>query len=284
MSCEKQGIIPVRLPAVDGSDPDVKIPEKLVKLYWDSTLNATFDHRCAANKMTVMSTSERACAWSHVKAWRMIADGVNTVHTPSTAGKKRSREYIAKEQIVEDISNLPSQDSDLTDIFRDLITFTYLGGGWRSGRSDKCATTNVGFNQPLKSNVKSSNQQEEQTKYYLIMEDDADFVVDKEESVSMPIRCYISDVIRRLPECDICYLGYSLPMKCDEFESGFYKPKYLWQLHGYLLSVVGAKKLLSALPVDAPVDNFIVYVDLRRTYKGKLVDKSFRSLLKRYVS
>ena len=282
MSCEKNGIIPVRLPAVDGSDPDLRIPEDIVTSYWDSTLNATFDHSCVVNKMTVMSLSERACAWSHVQAWRAV-DAVFNSGSMLSGNKKRSfgDTNIEGKDAEDDATS--NQHRDTSTVLKELFLFTYLGGGWRSRRCDhdypisssttefksiKQSELSTSIRSPLKHDLTTSRREDDKMmKYCLIMEDDAKFVEDEESvAVPMPMRCHISDVIRRLPDCDICYLGYALPKKCTEFEVGFFKPNYLWQLHGYLLSATGARKLLSALPVDAPVDNFIATL----IYDGRL--------------
>ena len=61
---------------------------------------------------------------------------------------------------------------------------------------------------------------------------------------------------------DICYLGYAGRTLKKKVKKIFVRPKYVWQLHAYLLSPKGAMKLLSFLPVSAPVDNFIAKLTL----------------------
>jgi GR25 family glycosyltransferase involved in LPS biosynthesis len=57
---------------------------------------------------------------------------------------------------------------------------------------------------------------------------------------------------------DMMYLGYEVaaPLK-REVAAGIFEAEYLWTTIAYLLWPSGAKKLLEALPVNQPVDNFM---------------------------
>lgn len=59
-----------------GSDSTLRhisIPLQDVTTSWDSTFNAKFDDKCIADKNTPMIFSERACAATHLKIWRMVS-------------------------------------------------------------------------------------------------------------------------------------------------------------------------------------------------------------------
>jgi hypothetical protein len=81
---EQHGIIPMRIPAVDGLDTSISIPISDVTKIWDTTLNASFDSHCLEYVSQSMTDSERACAASHLMIWRMISKlrkaTINTNH------------------------------------------------------------------------------------------------------------------------------------------------------------------------------------------------------------
>jgi len=73
-SSTNHGVTLMRMSAVDGLDlVGMSIPESDVVKIWDSTLNASFDSRCLVNNNMHMTTSERACAASHLTTWRLIS-------------------------------------------------------------------------------------------------------------------------------------------------------------------------------------------------------------------
>lgn len=188
--CEKHAVMPIRVPAVNGRDPDVVLTDSVVSTHWDSTLNAQYDGSCFANTAIPMTPTERACATSHVEAWRQAVAALSGMGDIST--------YLLRH----------------------------------------------GFD----------NQQD----YIIIFEDDAHICRLKEKSFIERVR----QVRHALPnDFDICYLGYAAPKrvvaKPKKIKNLLFKPQYLWQLHGYMLSLQGAEKLLSFLPVNQPVDNFI---------------------------
>ena len=96
------------------------------------------------------------------------------------------------------------------------------------------------------------------TEFFLIFEDDAALIPRDGSFYSM----FLDTVLDIPSDCDICYLGYAANMAMQSnFRrnkiSRFFEPTYLWHLHAYLLSASGVRKLLSHLPIDRPVDNFI---------------------------
>ena len=195
--CEKHAVIPIRLCAVDGRSNTI-VDNGIVSTHWDSTMNATYDGSCFSNTAIPLTPSERACAASHIEAWRCT------------------------------IAALTAKN----DIYENFI---------RNSRR-VCGLQKTGDAQD----------------YMLIFEDDAMICRLKEQPFVMRMR----QVRRALPDdFDICYLGYAAPKKVlakpKKIKNLLFKPEYLWQLHGYMLSVQGAKKLLSFLPVNQPVDNFV---------------------------
>eukprot|EP01036_Dinobryon_divergens_P028221 gene28220-37133_t len=83
MMAERSGLSAIRVSAVDGArlaedrpaqGDSYTLSEKDVATHWNSTFNATFDRKCHPDLNTPMTLSERACAASHLKIWRMIQD------------------------------------------------------------------------------------------------------------------------------------------------------------------------------------------------------------------
>ena len=106
----------------------------------------------------------------------------------------------------------------------------------------------------------------------LIMEDDA-FVVDPPGSRSRArgsrggragdtFMAAIRNTLDRLPaDADILYLGHAMVHSKAVVRriksGGLLQSKYLWQLHGYMITRHTARLLLNNLPVCAPVDNHV---------------------------
>jgi GR25 family glycosyltransferase involved in LPS biosynthesis len=85
----------------------------------------------------------------------------------------------------------------------------------------------------------------------LIMEDDA--------ALSKNFWPTLEKGLRDLPpDADVFYLGWSQAANWRrEITPEVVEAEYVWYLHGYLLYPKGAEILLSKLPVDQPVDNFV---------------------------
>ena len=83
-------------------------------------------------------------------------------------------------------------------------------------------------------------------------------------------RRHLAQIIASLPpDWDILYLGHAASArgKGKALKGGiFYKPCYIWQLHGYILRGRAVEILLSLLPIRGPVDNFIASL----VYDGSL--------------
>lgn len=68
---------------------------------------------------------------------------------------------------------------------------------------------------------------------------------------------------------DAVYLGYikGAPWR-GRIDDGLFEAEYLWTTVGYILWPHGARKLLSALPVDQPVDNFMAWLMATRRFRA----------------
>jgi len=82
LAAEAHELLLLRVTAVDGKAVEAAetgegrgggiIPLTDVLDTWDSRLNSTFDHQCQANSRSPFTISERACAASHLRTWRLI--------------------------------------------------------------------------------------------------------------------------------------------------------------------------------------------------------------------
>lgn len=213
-----------------------EISEDVVTTTWDSTLNARFDKATTISKALLMTPSERACAMSHVLAWKVAfysslwsGDGVCKPllrESEARLAKTPPIYLTSPRSFVSSTSDIPSDTAEI-QMYMSLRSHSQ----WING-------------------------------YFLVMEDDIEIKLTQPgggfgDGKSFLVK--LRELTQALPkDTDICYLGYILP-KGAEVKRGkkYIKPTYLWQLHAYLLSASGAKKLLSHLPVNAPVDNFV---------------------------
>ena len=109
--------------------------------------------------------------------------------------------------------------------------------------------------------------------WYLILEDDAALSKTITDPTQFPR--HISDCMRCMPaDWDILYLGHASSshgrgpkVVSTKGIAPMFKARYLWQLHGYIVRGCAAHKLLSHLPVNGPVDNFVASL----TYDDTLV-------------
>lgn len=87
----------------------------------------------------------------------------------------------------------------------------------------------------------------------LILEDDAVLKKDFPKRLQQKLSSFPDDA-------DALYVGYirGAPWR-SKVAAGLYEAEYLWTTVGYVLWPRGAKKLLDAMPVDEPVDNFMAW-------------------------
>lgn len=255
--CDETGLVIARLPAVDGRFSETRngkncvIPECIVRQTWDSSVNATFDATCMTNSTVVMSASERACALSHAIVWLSIDEFFSRIdaNRPVT----QSAQVQALKAFTE-------------------IYFLSLGTTYQSWLENLrfCFHLSNFLISPSPSGLISKVDRN----FYLVLEDDA---LIREKGSVASFAAFLRHITESLPlDCELCYLGYAAnwQKQCDDSaryhksdSSLFFEPTYLWQLHGYLLSRTGARKLLSHMPIDAPVDNFVAQLVYEKKIK-----------------
>ena len=270
--CEVHSLLPFRIAAIDARKKrdfrsvlddglSDNIPPEVVVLTWDSTTNNLFDKKCVVNVATPMTPSERACAASHVMVWKLIGECFANGSSPTSSISSVTSSSIIK----------PSAHNN-NKIPRLWINFPRpryqkkaVEESERVSRIDvvrKILTTNGGG--------RIANSQA-----FLVLEDDAMIITTQPKRKGKNRQLNSRKLLRKdfldrleiihelLPaDFDICYLGYAGRTLKKKVKKIFVRPKYVWQLHAYLLSPKGAMKLLSFLPVSAPVDNFIAKLTL----------------------
>ena len=252
---------------------------------WDSTMNNMFDAKCAVNKCTPMTPSERACAASHLKVWRTIAHLRETLlysHAgTSTVDSKKAVSVSTSVTIpnpnsgsLRDTESTPSEGTsapyfqigDLESVSRGCYRFSRMGGGWipvpspshkpvgpeGKGRKRKERDSAGGLYENNRGDCDNDD-------WYLILEDDAEVA---RAAVTDGLQATLNKIIhQKLPyDFDICYLGHVIPQNSEKtfFRGGeIVKINYAWCLHAYILRGKAIKILLNNLPINAPVDNFI---------------------------
>jgi GR25 family glycosyltransferase involved in LPS biosynthesis len=84
----------------------------------------------------------------------------------------------------------------------------------------------------------------------LILEDDIRFRSDF--AAALPVYW------RQLPAAwDIVFLGQHAVAECEQLDANLTRPRYQFGAFAYVLSRRGASRLLAALPVRGPLDNFV---------------------------
>jgi GR25 family glycosyltransferase involved in LPS biosynthesis len=292
-NCCDHGILPTRVAAIDArrghqsmiygaesssenTSSTTNIPPEVVALKWDSTTNAKFDIKCRVNTSTPLTPSERACAASHVITWKLIYDifakksmtppsqltsyissSVNTVGRIQNGGEQFKRNGftpLPSRRVYDSIPDLWIS-SPRPEYQRHIFTAEE-----RQAQIDSVSDFLA---------IRNQSSVEHYGNFFLILEDDA--VVDPHPKVkgkySHPQckKLVKKNFLQRLKEIedkipadfDICYLGYNGKSYKKLVKKILVRPQYVWQLHAYLLSPKGAAKLLTQLPVSAPVDNFI---------------------------
>lgn len=294
MNCSAHGILPSRVAAIDArrgqlaplnvaEDVSEPIPTEVVTRTWNSSLNAKFDKKCRINTVTPMTPSERACAASHIILWKLIYEIFTLRNCAPNTDELNS--YLNQSTITGDVTrksaSITSSNIDTRKrLFRPLPNsrvYNAIPNIWPSSPRPE-------YQIHLSSELEQQAQVQDLCdllslrhqscldhfgKFFLILEDDA--VIDphpkiKGKYANPHIKKLIKkNFLQRVKEIedkipsdfDICYLGYSGKTFKRSVKKILVRPQYVWQLHAYLLSPKGAAKLLSKLPVSAPVDNFI---------------------------
>lgn len=295
--CSRHGILPIRVAAVDarkglhpsstqGEENAINstgslIPPEVVTMNWDSTVNATFDTKCFVNVATPMTASERACAVSHVMIWKLVYEiFANKSLSPSSelaiflSSLSSHKLHDSRTTNTYGVDNKKSYFKALpSPHVYDMIPKIWLSQPQPQyqklviGEKERVAELNDICS--LFALWNHSRNFEYYGKGVLILEDDASIDPHpklKVRHVHPNIKKLIKkDFLHRMTEIeekipsdfDICYLGYTGKTYKNILKKALVRPQYVWQLHAYLLSPKGAAKLLSYLPVSAPVDNFV---------------------------
>lgn len=234
------------------------IPESDVQLTWDSTLNSTFDARCLADKAVACTTSERACAASHLRAWRAIAAsrGVKSIRSKASEAlvKANNRKSADGAEPVQLVTTSPET------IYKTLQQLHKAAHGG-SSTVTKQSTYDV---------AESYLTPQEGSDYFIIIEDDVAF---PQQSL-VDLRATVRALMRALPaDVDVLYLSGVLPKDSPHFklthkkDDPFYGINYVWTLQAYVLRPRAVEVLLSKLPIWAPVDNFVASLIFNKELK-----------------
>jgi hypothetical protein len=242
---------PDGVPALKKRDEYSDIPERDVSLTWDSTLNAKFDLRCAPNTSVIATPSERACAASHLKVWRSIAE-ICGLKVPGRGASK--------------LLQLQSSDSSLSgggdSTYSPADIYRAAKGDITSTRAEPASNHNDALQKPF---ADSSGGE-----YFIIFEDDVSF---PQQSLA-DLRATIRSLMAALPaDVDMLYLGGLMPKAAPDFKlqhkkgDPFYGVNYMWTLQAYVLRRRAVEVLLSKLPMWAPVDNFVASLIFNKELK-----------------
>jgi hypothetical protein len=240
-----------------------KLSDSFVCHTWDSHVNHEFDPTCLVDSETPMSATERACAASHLMAWLLLQRlrcarvGKDAAPGASTSNKASQRASI----------------DQTCHLLAHSFGWARWGGGWTApGLSprDSHRTPRVSSSSSSSSSsCEESVSEIEVDDWYLILEDDASVVPEFREETRFRKR--LAQILAKIPpDWDILYLGHAASGKGKGQTVGgglFYRPLYVWQLHGYILRGTALGKLASSLPIAAPVDNHVANL----IYTGRLV-------------
>jgi GR25 family glycosyltransferase involved in LPS biosynthesis len=180
-----------------------------------------------------LSSTERGCALSHINTWKLIAS-----YTPKNKAEA-------------------SQMSSGVNSYNGSTYSTCT----HHVANRECLDFYSSMNSLLVSKIKLLNELnhiESYQEWFLIIEDDATI------SKKVLNDDFLPDLMHRLiltvpSDVDIVYLGHCIPKKAkiSRHKKIWVMPNYIWELHAYLITQKTASILLSFLPVDCPVDNFI---------------------------
>lgn len=242
-----QGTVEAPALLIHAEDDYSHIPESDVLLTWDSTLNSKFDARYLANKAVACTATERACAASHLRAWRAIAASRGFKSSRSKASealvKASSRKSTGGSEPVQLVTTSPET------IYKTLLQLQKAARGVPTGTRP-----------PSDDAADSYLYPQEGTDYYIVLEDDVAF---PQQSL-VDLRATVRALMRALPaDVDVLYLSGVLPKDNPHFklthkkDEPFYGINYAWTLQAYVLRPRAVEVLLSKLPIWAPVDNFV---------------------------
>lgn len=259
-------------------DKRQSIPESDVTFTWDSTENSYFDPGCAVNEQTVLSESERACAASHLAIWRTIVS-ITTHTTPSVVPGGA----VATNSCNSNTSFGSSSSGTLAAAGVKVVDAALMQQCrfYFSSRMLHRPTLNPGIithhGLTRKSKAKARPAAVSPEDFFLILEDDAHVTPLHQTN----FQHHLMEILRKLPvDAEILYLGGAVPKGGTKFKSSmtsnglFCRVNYIWQLHAYLVKRSAVDTLLSHLPINGPVDNFVASLILHGDLTVSLVSMS----------
>lgn len=275
---ESNGLRLLRVSALDASRGDAVVASSLVTETWDATLNSQYDRKTVSNACTPMTTSERCCAAGHLRIWDLLRQLGTAVLGLSPWDRTLPATYWKHYE--QTIATLPAPAlEDWMEVYRAYgnarawrmpcipTETTTPSLSKRAKRRKRLGMEHSDMAErwvqhPELLSLMSSADKQQIVDWYLILEDDACVVRFHNNPLQRELREILVDVVRRLPmDWDMCYLGYILPDKAKK--TGLRKIRefvllpYAWQLHGYLINGKCIRFLLTQLPINMPIDNFL---------------------------
>jgi GR25 family glycosyltransferase involved in LPS biosynthesis len=273
----------IRVVAVDAACDKDGIAADDVKVSWNSSLFSQFDASCTVSEDITMSTSERCCAASHLAVWRRIA----ALRTSLLLGKSLSSPGGVGGSDAFSNSDLPSTitGTDKVGTAEELVVETfvsaYLGGGWkpldtvssadkkRHHKSERYTDVAKKARGPQDAFARHTDENSkdltildnEDEDWYLICEDDVQFIQNTtamQSSVAETLTHFIRDKVPG--DFDICFVHNSVPSTAKQtpFAGGLVvQINYSAMMCAYVLRGRAVSKLLSKLPISAPIDIFV---------------------------
>ena len=262
---------------IDDDDADATvnlIPECDVSRTWDSTLNSQFDSNCPPNHCIVSTASERACAASHLRVWRMIAG----IITNSNKHKLMHQQLSDKGAIQDELHDLTKwlsslrsmlPDFDYSYIVENILMLNNNKPDKKNASKAKSTFTAHSINNNNNKQSSSRKESEPGSEYYLIMEDD----LAASPEYSGKLQSLIHRLMKKLPgDVDILYLKGIVPKSSQHLKASvqnklFMEVNYVWTLKAYVLRQSAVDTLLANLPITGPVGNFVAQLIYSRQLK-----------------
>jgi GR25 family glycosyltransferase involved in LPS biosynthesis len=195
-----------------------EISESDVASTWNTTLNSKFDSGCTADLAVSLTSSEKACAASHLHVWRII-DQLRTQGgtVPEVSQWFKFHDFVRSNLALS--KQLSSKESVVKIADDDMDCYLIL-----EDDADCKSYVEINFRSELLSMVKKAALS------------DWDII-------------YLGGVT---PTKSSLFQG--IPLKGGYFT----KVNYIWMLHAYLIKGSSiTNKLLKCLPIVGPVDNFL---------------------------
>lgn len=210
-----------------------EIPLTDVSKCWNTTLNARYDRHCVVDDKHSLSSTERACAASHLKIWKIISqlsdkhkhidksvdEIMNKLTLKLSTDSNKVLASIAKSDIRDFLTgNYGNLDLDTYQALQDSVDASITISEYMYEYLISCDIykicrlgSGIMGNMPCKT-LSSSKRTDE---WFVILEDDV--LIQNQFSINkINIKLKLLETIEKLPsDCDVCYLGGQLPLKTD---------------------------------------------------------------------